>query len=345
MPDVELVDSVGLSTPILAALANVKYSKGEGVDFSITELQSPARIKALEKIHAGELKEEASDRVWALLGTTMHGLLESSMEFVAQKNTEGRRSALEACLTWAVTNKENILELPEKIKAAIKEADRQYAAAVHNLEYEMRHKMTVEVDGREYVVSGAIDLFDRNTGDIEDYKLCGVWAVILGKDEWREQMNGYRLLAEMNGRKTSGKARIWAFMRDWNKKKALYEKGYPKYQVQPIEFELDPVDKTMEWVKNRIRAHATARSLAEDKIPLCSPQERWAKEEKWAVKKVGADRAIKLFDDKHAATVWLEGNARGAEKLTLEHRPGANVRCEDGYCLVAEWCPLGIKRG
>lgn len=50
----------------------------EGCDYTITELLRPPRIGALERIHKDELEEDASDRIWALLGSAGHEVLRRS---------------------------------------------------------------------------------------------------------------------------------------------------------------------------------------------------------------------------------------------------------------------------
>jgi hypothetical protein len=43
---------------------------------SVTGLLKPPRITALERVHAGDLEEDASDRIWSLCGQVIHGILE-----------------------------------------------------------------------------------------------------------------------------------------------------------------------------------------------------------------------------------------------------------------------------
>lgn len=50
----------------------------EGCDYTVTELLRPARMVALEQIHRDEITEDASDRLWLLLGSAGHTVLERS---------------------------------------------------------------------------------------------------------------------------------------------------------------------------------------------------------------------------------------------------------------------------
>lgn len=50
----------------------------ERCDYTVTELLRPARMVALEREHAKEITEDASDRLWLLLGSAGHTVLERS---------------------------------------------------------------------------------------------------------------------------------------------------------------------------------------------------------------------------------------------------------------------------
>jgi hypothetical protein len=51
------------------------YTRGE-CDLSVTQLISPPRIVELRRRHEQELEEDASDRIWLLIGKVAHGILE-----------------------------------------------------------------------------------------------------------------------------------------------------------------------------------------------------------------------------------------------------------------------------
>jgi hypothetical protein len=53
------------------------YSRGKA-DISVTQLIQPPRIIQLRRRHEHEIEEDASDRIWALLGQTCHKILERS---------------------------------------------------------------------------------------------------------------------------------------------------------------------------------------------------------------------------------------------------------------------------
>jgi hypothetical protein len=76
---VKLTNVLGLPDPVVKAVANDEYSRGEA-DISITGLIQPARIAALVHKHWDELEEDVADRIWSLVGQVGHGILERSGE-------------------------------------------------------------------------------------------------------------------------------------------------------------------------------------------------------------------------------------------------------------------------
>lgn len=70
-----LTNKLNLPQPIVDAVKNDSYYDG-GANISITGLLRPPRIRVLENSNKAELTEDASDRIWALLGQVIHGILE-----------------------------------------------------------------------------------------------------------------------------------------------------------------------------------------------------------------------------------------------------------------------------
>lgn len=70
-----ITNNLNLPQPLVDAVARDPY-EAPNCDISVTALLKPARAVALEKLHAHELTEDASDRLWALLGQIGHLILE-----------------------------------------------------------------------------------------------------------------------------------------------------------------------------------------------------------------------------------------------------------------------------
>lgn len=72
----KITNKFSLPSAFVNAVKNDGYTKGEKSDFSCTELLQPPRLRALKKKHWNEIEEDASDRVWSLLGQAVHTILE-----------------------------------------------------------------------------------------------------------------------------------------------------------------------------------------------------------------------------------------------------------------------------
>ncbi len=186
-----------------------------------------------------------------------------------------------------------------------------------------------------FTVSAQADLIvTGDTATLTDYKFCSVWTVKDGvKTEWTQQANIIRYLAsEDDNPVTINKANIIAIFRDWSKPKAQREKDYPQSQVRVLPVELWSLEKTAEFIRNRIAAHKTAESW----LPLCTDDERWRSPEKFALMKKGNKRAIKLYDTEAQADASLPTGIT-KNNYFVEHRAGESKRCEN-YCAAAPFC-------
>ena len=72
----KITNNYGLPGAIVEAVKNDSYTMGKMADISVTGLLSPPRQKALMREHYAEIEEDASDRIWALIGQATHAILE-----------------------------------------------------------------------------------------------------------------------------------------------------------------------------------------------------------------------------------------------------------------------------
>lgn len=71
----KITNNLGLPRALVDAVLADEYSKGDA-DFSATELLKPPKLRTLHQIHADEITDDVSDRVWALLGKVAHRILD-----------------------------------------------------------------------------------------------------------------------------------------------------------------------------------------------------------------------------------------------------------------------------
>ena len=185
-----------------------------------------------------------------------------------------------------------------------------------------------------WTVSGQFDYLD-NDGIIWDWKTASVWEVTNGvKAERESQLNCYAHLASVNGIEVKG-LRIGFILRDWSKSKAKTEPGYPPFQVMVYPIPLWQHSDGQAYMEERVKLHQAARTT----LPECTPEERWARPDSYAVTKTGNKRASKLFTNRNDADT--DALARGSG-YTVTMRPGESTRCKF-YCSVLPFCAQGQK--
>lgn len=268
----KITNNQNLPAPIVRAVSRDEYTNG-GSDFTITGLLKPPRIVALERLHKDKLEEDASDRIWSLIGKVGHSILQSGA-------------------TGDIVEK----------------------------------RFFAELSGQK--ISGQFD-YGIN-GELFDFKFVSVWVAKEGaKPDWVAQLNGYRWLAHKN-KVDLGKLSIVAIYRDWSKNESRRNSDYPQAQCQTFDIPVWSLEITENFFKNRIALHLAARK----ELPLCTEDERWAKEKTWAVFKGKNVRATKVHYSEAMALAHVQ---TAGENHHIVFRPGENVRC-DSYCAVSKFC-------
>jgi hypothetical protein len=185
-------------------------------------------------------------------------------------------------------------------------------------------------------VTGFIDNYDMKSGVITDWKTASVWKVIYRDyDDWNLQGQLYAWLLSKNGFSVR-KCRFVALLKDHSKTKAGYGNGYPKSPVYVHEFDVgeDLMRDIESFIKAKTESYRIFHDAPDERLPECSPKERWSDPDTFAVMKAGRKTAVKLCDS------YEEAESRAAAlgpNHYVEKRPGSDRKCE-GYCLCREFC-------
>lgn len=183
-------------------------------------------------------------------------------------------------------------------------------------------------------IGGKPDTLALESGLLSDYKVTSVWSYIFGnKPEWTAQLNAYAFLARENGH-TVNALEIFAMFRDWSETRSMQSQDYPKTNCMRIPIPLWPKDEAQLWIAQRVRAHGLAALDSDAELPLCTPEERWAKPATYAVMRAGRKSAVSVHDTEEAAVKAMPWPQTG---VTVETRPGKSVRCAS-YCPVSAFC-------
>lgn len=268
-----------LPEPLVRAVTRHPHDHVEG-RISVSELVQPPQLRKLSIDHKDEIVEDAADRIWSLLGTLLHGVLERNAQGL--KDTVAEEELSTEVLGWKVVG---------------------------------------HYDLSEMVLEGEW---------LTDWKLTSIWATKDGiKPEWEEQLNCYAELIRRAGRSVDH-LQIVAVGRDWSKSKARYDSNYPQQQVQVFAVPLWTSEQAGEFMEERVRLHQAAEK---GQYGDCTKDERWARQDQWAVMKKGQKRAVRLYDTEESA----KRHAGDDKTLAVVPRPGESVRCE-AYCPVNKWC-------
>ena len=188
----------------------------------------------------------------------------------------------------------------------------------------------------KYLVTGRLDCYDMKRKIIFDYKTASTWKYKFSDyDDWKFQGLVYAWLLKQAGLEVN-ECRFVAMFKDFSKTKCKTEQNYPNKPVFVYRFDVTESDlKDIERkIIEKINVLSLAESLTDDELPLCTEEERWYKNGKFAVMKKGRKSAVKLCDTKEMAEQYI--NAVGGD-LYIEERKGTDGKCA-GYCGCCEFC-------
>lgn len=191
-------------------------------------------------------------------------------------------------------------------------------------------------DGRKFTVSGQVDTLSLIKGILSDWKFTTSWGFKLGKPakpEWVAQLNMQLEILRRNGL-DANVLQIVGLLRDWSKLEALRTSDYPKKGIITVPIEIWSREQTTTFIMDRITIHENAKTVrsAAD-LPECTPEERWAKQDIWAVMR--GERAIRFglcFTEDAANQMQMKNSG-----TRIEFRSGFSTRCS-AYCSVSEFC-------
>lgn len=180
---------------------------------------------------------------------------------------------------------------------------------------------------------------------LRDFKTTKVWAVCYGiKPEWVAQDNVYAQGLEEWGYPVE-LAFNEVMIRDRDNRESIIraargDSTYPQHDIVVIPIPLWPETKRLAYIDSRIIAHAEAEALPDDRLPHCTPEERWAKPDRWAIVHQKSKRAVNgcanILVEQDARDQYARMLAQGKE-VELQFRPGESIRCAD-YCDAAPFC-------
>ena len=196
---------------------------------------------------------------------------------------------------------------------------------------------------KDWTVSGQTDSIDVKSNILKDYKITSVWSIVSalqdGKTDWEQQLNIYAYLYKQTTGKTIDQLNIIAIARDWNKNQYLRSGGdYPPSPITVLNIDLWSDEEQEAFIKQRVSIHQEAEVdyLINDKLPLCTDEERWRRKDTYRVEKKGRKTAVRVLDTQEEANEYIGGH-KDSKLLKVVEAKGECVRCAN-YCDVAEFC-------
>ena len=190
----------------------------------------------------------------------------------------------------------------------------------------------LEVDILGKKMSGISDVYEEN-GDILDAKFTSAYTVsnMSSLREWEAQLNIYAYLFAAHNFPVRD-LYIVAMIRDWQRSRVYG--NYPKEATVTIPIARWSKEDTELYIYDRVTTLEKHNDTPDDELPECTREERWQKDDSFAVMKEGAKRATKLFDDLASAEEHVKTLG---PKFTVQPRIGEWTKCKH-YCHAAQFC-------
>ena len=297
----KITNKFGMPQPFVDFAINDKYSKGKA-DISVTSLIDSPRVRIMKDVYDEDIQIDAVDMVWALFGTAVHSVLESSNTYTRIGHPSDK-----------IINEERLYT---KLNGWVLSGavDRQ----------EIKDNCLTIVDYKVTSVWSVI------YGKTEWDKQLNCYAYLC-----RQKNKSSKI--KLKSLKICAILRDWN-RRDAERKEN-YPQAPIVFVDIPI-WDDDVIDKYISDRISMHQESQVNYDLNKD-LPLCSDAEMWKKEDTWALKKKKLKRALKVFDSEESAhdyqEVYHQHRLHPSDATEIEFRGGEYTRCGN-YCSVAEFC-------
>lgn len=220
----------------------------------------------------------------------------------------------------------------------------KYGTAIHASFEKVPYDESINQEERLYTtvdghrISGKYDILQRTEDGFKlwDLKSTSVWNYIYGNktEEFIKQLSMYRLLLEKNCYDgVRDIATVIMVFTDWSKSRAKRGGDYPPIRMAEPDIRLMNFEDTLAFIRERLSLIGDARKLSDDELPLCTDEELWKDDDKFAHMRKGRKSAVKLYDSEAEAQEAVDADDKGF----LEVRKGMVNRCPM-YCPCHPFC-------
>jgi hypothetical protein len=297
-------------------------------EIHVTQLIGPPLLDQLRRKHWDDLVQDASERLYALMGQGMHAAIAN----------DGRLQYAKAVVEQLVNNVLN-MDLDEVLCVLNDLLQKLKDGTQEGIESALRVPIN-----KKWTLVGTDDHFNEDECKIMDWKYTSVWSIVYADHDWEDQLNCYAWMRRQLGYDVKH-IEVWALIRDWNKYEAKYGGGenYPPIPFVRVPLNLWTLEKQERYIKSRIRKF-------NGKAPECSAKEKWQTPDTFKVMKKGVKKAKvaswivkgkreKLMSIEEAkAAAQAKNIVVDGTKYYIEAIKGECKRC-DLYCVVNKQCP------
>lgn len=266
----QLTNALNLPKPFIDAVTN-DYSYTDK-RYSVTSILKGTREAILQRRHDAEITEDVADRVWAIFGTAVHGILEQAEESATQ-----------------IKESKLVVDLPNGYQLS----------GIFDLYDDATGTVTDYKTASVWKVKfGCWDNWKPKAGTDQF-------------DDWRMQTLLYCwMLREIGFDAKRGE--IVAILKDHSKTKAKVNEHppLPVWQIG-WDFTDEDFAWADTFIKAKFAEIEACEKLPDGELPLCSEKDRWTRPGKYAVMKPGRKSAIKLYDTEAEAQERAEAEGKG----------------------------------
>lgn len=284
---------------------------------SVTQLMKPIRHLILPKRVPKELiKSDVEDYISSALGKSLHDSIEKA---------------------WVKSHKKSLalMGYPEKVinRVLINPTPEELAAVDDPIPVYLEQRAMRVIDG--YTIGGKFDMIAE--GILHDNKSTTAYTWLFdSKDEdYALQGSLYRWLNP--DKVTEDFIRINFIFTDWQKVQARSNPNYPQKRLLHKDIPLWSLEKTEQWIRNKLAQLKKYKDLEDDQLPECTEEELWKSETTYKYYSDPAKtngRSTKNFTDPVEAKKFMI-NEKGGKGIIVTV-PGEAKRCE--YCNAAPIC-------
>tara|TARA_R110002153_G_scaffold111021_2_gene252645 strand:- start:17254 stop:18171 length:918 start_codon:yes stop_codon:yes gene_type:complete len=298
----KITNKFGMPQPFVDFAINDKYSKGKA-DISVTSLIDSPRVRTMKDHYNDLIEVDAVDMVWALFGTAVHSVLESSNTYSRIGHPSDKIINEERLYSkvngWTLSGAIDRQEINNDVLTIVDyKVTSAWSVIFGKPEWENQLNCYAYLCKQKYL----------NTNiKVGSLKICAILRDWNRREAERKEDYPQAPIVFVN-------ITLW----DDDKLDSYISRRISEHQDAQVNYDID------------------------GSFPLCTNDERWRKKNSWAVKKVKLKRALKVFGDEASALIFQKEYQKHRlhenDRTEIEFRGGEYTRCQGNYCSVAEFC-------